>query len=150
MAAKSKAQTRGASTATTSARKRKQTADSASAPATKKPNRRATVEEVEDEDAPPIRLTSNSAGASATKRANQATVEEVDDEDEHKPLVTKNPIYLFYEVVPKNSVGYNSAPGDKHYKCYHGNRQIITISKASRSNLSSECCLRFFIAQFLT
>ncbi|KAJ6605757.1 hypothetical protein B0H10DRAFT_2440142 [Mycena sp. CBHHK59/15] len=33
MAAKSKAQTRGASTATTSARKRKQTADSASAPA---------------------------------------------------------------------------------------------------------------------
>lgn len=34
--------------------KRKQTSDSAGAPAAKKSNRRATVEEVEDEEAPPI------------------------------------------------------------------------------------------------
>ena len=34
--------------------KRKQTSDSAGAPAAKKSNRRATVEQVEDEEAPPI------------------------------------------------------------------------------------------------
>ncbi|KAJ6529071.1 hypothetical protein DFH09DRAFT_931714, partial [Mycena vulgaris] len=49
----------------------------------------------------------------------------------------KNPIYLFYEVVPKNAVGYAGSPGDKHYKCFHGRREIITISRAARSNLSS-------------
>jgi hypothetical protein len=41
--------------------------------------------------------------------------------------------------VTKNSIGYAGAPGDKHYKCFHGNRQVITIPKASRSNLGSEC-----------
>ncbi|KAJ7429252.1 hypothetical protein B0H11DRAFT_2266386 [Mycena galericulata] len=81
--------------------------------------------------------TSESASAPAPKRTNRATVEEVEDEDDPpaKPA-TKNPIYLFYEVVSRNSVGYAGAPGDKHYKCFHGNRQIITVSKASRSNLT--------------
>jgi hypothetical protein len=49
--ANSKTQTRVAAKPTA---KRKQTSESASAPATKKPNRRATVEEVENEEAPPI------------------------------------------------------------------------------------------------
>ncbi|KAJ6611565.1 hypothetical protein B0H10DRAFT_2192880 [Mycena sp. CBHHK59/15] len=99
--------------------KRKQTSESASAPATKKLNCRATVEEVEDNEAPPIRTSSpvNTAG----NRNDRATVK-AEDDSPARPVVTKNPIYLFYEVVSKNSVGYSGAPGDKHYKCYHRNR----------------------------
>lgn len=29
-------------------------------------------------------------------------------------------------------------PGDKHYKCYHGNRKIFTVSKAMNYSLHSE------------
>ncbi|KAJ6621571.1 hypothetical protein B0H10DRAFT_2187885 [Mycena sp. CBHHK59/15] len=89
--------------------KRKQTSESASAPATKKLNRQATVEETSS----PV----NAAG----NRNDRATVE-AEDDSPARPVV--------------NSVGYSGAPGDKHYKCYHGNRQIIMILRASRSNLS--------------
>ncbi|KAJ6615690.1 hypothetical protein B0H10DRAFT_2039794 [Mycena sp. CBHHK59/15] len=115
--------------ATTSTGKRKQTSDSASAPANKKANHRATVEEIEDEEAPPIarKQTSDSARAPGINKPNQPTVEVVDDED-GTPTKPAN-------LVPKNSVGYAGAPGDKHYKCFHGNHQIITISKAANSNV---------------
>ncbi|KAJ6604922.1 hypothetical protein B0H10DRAFT_1957410 [Mycena sp. CBHHK59/15] len=63
------------------------------------------------------------------------TASGLDDEDTNKPSATRNPIYLFYETVLKNALGSSGTPGDKHYKCFHGNRQIITISKAARSNL---------------
>jgi hypothetical protein len=81
--------------------KRKHTSDSASAPATKKVNRCATVEEVEDEDAPPIvshlslpsilevltshhkrKNNSDPPHGSNTKKATRSSVEEVDDEDD--------------------------------------------------------------------
>ncbi|KAJ7933264.1 hypothetical protein B0H13DRAFT_1856294 [Mycena leptocephala] len=72
--ANSKTQTRAAAAPSA---KRKQTSESASAPATKKLNRRATVEEVEDDEAPPIRTSSpvNAAG----NRNDRATVEAEDD-----------------------------------------------------------------------
>ncbi|KAJ7628082.1 hypothetical protein B0H17DRAFT_861227, partial [Mycena rosella] len=47
----------------------------------------------------------------------------------------KNPIYLFYDPVPKNSEGDTGKAGDKHYKCRHGNRKIITITKLMRHNV---------------
>ncbi|KAJ6491224.1 hypothetical protein DFH09DRAFT_1105053 [Mycena vulgaris] len=61
--------------------------------------------------------TSDSARAPGINKPNQPTVEVVDDEDgtPTKPANTRNPINLFYELVPKNSVGYAGAPGDKHY-----------------------------------
>ncbi|KAG2041342.1 hypothetical protein BDR03DRAFT_979344 [Suillus americanus] len=37
-----------------------------------------------------------------------------------KPHGPTNPIYLFYEEVPKNAQGVEGTKGDKHYKCYHG------------------------------
>ncbi|THU95749.1 hypothetical protein K435DRAFT_859260 [Dendrothele bispora CBS 962.96] len=46
---------------------------------------------------------------------------------------TSNPIYLFYEQVPLNADGQSGAPGDKHYKCYHGKRKIITVKKTMKS-----------------
>ncbi|KAJ6609450.1 hypothetical protein B0H10DRAFT_2225969 [Mycena sp. CBHHK59/15] len=72
--ANSKTQTRAAAAPSA---KRKQMSESASASATKKLNRRATVEEVEDDDAPPIRTSSpvNAAG----NRNDRATVEAEDD-----------------------------------------------------------------------
>ncbi|KAJ6472270.1 hypothetical protein DFH09DRAFT_954153, partial [Mycena vulgaris] len=36
--------------------------------------------------------------------------------------------------VPKNSEGSAGKPGDKHYRCRHGGRKIITITKAMRYN----------------
>ncbi|KAJ7938542.1 hypothetical protein B0H13DRAFT_2648595 [Mycena leptocephala] len=66
--ANSKTQTRAAAAPSA---KRKQTSESASAPATKKVNRRATVEEVEDDEAPPIRTSSpvNAARNSNDRKA---------------------------------------------------------------------------------
>jgi hypothetical protein len=40
----------------------------------------------------------------------------------------RNPIYLFYEVVTKNAEGLSGKPRDKHYKCYHGNQKVLTIT----------------------
>ncbi|KAJ7938819.1 hypothetical protein B0H13DRAFT_1851401 [Mycena leptocephala] len=69
-------------------------------------------------------------------KSRRTTVEEVEDEDDvPKATGVKNPIYLFYESVPKNAEGRTGKPGDKHDKCRHGNRKIITISKASRFNV---------------
>ncbi|KAJ7809771.1 hypothetical protein B0H14DRAFT_3481158 [Mycena olivaceomarginata] len=133
---KSKTQTRS----TTSAGKRKQTSDSAGAPAAKKLNRRASVEEIEDEDAPPIESSQAEADLGlcpcARYQQDQPTVEEEDEDGTPtKPGTTRNSIHLFYEVVTQNSAGRDGTPGDKHYKSFHGNSQIITISKASRANL---------------
>ena len=55
----------------------------------------------------------------------------------------RNPIYLFYESVSKNAAGLPGNPGDKHYKCFHGNCKILTIMRAMRSsfNGNSDPCL---------
>ncbi|KAK7433563.1 hypothetical protein VKT23_020717 [Stygiomarasmius scandens] len=46
---------------------------------------------------------------------------------------TSNPIYLFFEQVLLNAQGSPGAPGDKHYKCYHGKRKVLTVTKAMKS-----------------
>ncbi|KAK7013893.1 hypothetical protein R3P38DRAFT_3277656 [Favolaschia claudopus] len=91
-----------------SAGKRKQVAESAGTAAAKRVNRKAIVEELEDEDNPP--RPSQNDGNSPTAKGS----------------VTRNPIYLFYDPVAKNSEGFAGTPR---------NHQIITIPKASRSNL---------------
>ena len=49
-----------------------------------------------------------------------------------------NPIYLFYEVVHQNASGQPEPgkPGDKHYRCCHGNHKILTVTKLMKSNLN--------------
>ncbi|KAJ7795736.1 hypothetical protein B0H13DRAFT_1934835 [Mycena leptocephala] len=75
--------------------------------------------------------------ASPPTASRKATVEEVEDEDDPpKPTQFKNPIYLFYDLVPKNTEGSVGKEGDKHYKCRHGNGRIITVTKAMRYNVS--------------
>jgi hypothetical protein len=48
----------------------------------------------------------------------------------------RNPIYLFYEEVKVNENGEAGEEGDKHYKCYHGNRKTFTISKKMNYSLN--------------
>ncbi|KAF8184311.1 hypothetical protein K438DRAFT_2161513, partial [Mycena galopus ATCC 62051] len=77
------------------------------------------------------------AKAQNHSKSRRATVEEVEDEDDlPKATSLKNPIYLFYETVTKNENGNVGDPGDKHYKCRHGNRKIITITRVMRYNVT--------------
>lgn len=54
-----------------------------------------------------------------------------------------NSVYLFYEEVIKevsiNSNDIEGNQGDKHYKCYHWQHKILTITKAMQSSLNSKC-----------
>jgi len=48
----------------------------------------------------------------------------------------RNPIYIFYENININTGGRAGQPDDKHYKCYHGNHKILTITQAMKSSLN--------------
>ncbi|KAJ6472249.1 hypothetical protein DFH09DRAFT_477188, partial [Mycena vulgaris] len=100
------------------AKKRKQNSDAGGAPPRKK-TQRATVEEVDDERDNPRH--GNASGTdSSSPRAGR----------------TKNLIYLFYEAVDKSADGKVGSPGNKHFKCYHGNRKVLTITRAMKSSLN--------------
>ncbi|KAF8813550.1 hypothetical protein BYT27DRAFT_7084412, partial [Phlegmacium glaucopus] len=61
----------------------------------------------------------------------------VDDPyDEITPASKCNPIYHFYKEVSLNKEGKPGKVGDKHYKCYHSNRKILTITKAMNYSLN--------------
>ncbi|KAH9069429.1 hypothetical protein EDB83DRAFT_2518582 [Lactarius deliciosus] len=49
----------------------------------------------------------------------------------------KNPIHYFYRQVDHGTDGTVGNPGDKHFKCYHGNRKIITLTKSMKYNLTT-------------
>ncbi|KAF8126752.1 hypothetical protein EV363DRAFT_1524320, partial [Boletus edulis] len=48
----------------------------------------------------------------------------------------RNPIYHFYESVSTNSRGEVGNSGDRHYKCYHGNRKVITVTRAMKYSVN--------------
>ncbi|KAF8812195.1 hypothetical protein BYT27DRAFT_7221221 [Phlegmacium glaucopus] len=50
----------------------------------------------------------------------------------------RNPIYHFYEMVELGSNGKAGNSGDRHYKCYHGNWKVLTITKAMKSSLNGD------------
>ncbi|KAG6823237.1 hypothetical protein H0H92_010903, partial [Tricholoma furcatifolium] len=59
----------------------------------------------------------------------------------NEPVIKKasgkrNPIYHFYEEVSIGSNGTAGAPGDKHYRCYHGARKTLTVTKAMNHSLN--------------
>ncbi|SJL18443.1 uncharacterized protein ARMOST_22032 [Armillaria ostoyae] len=51
----------------------------------------------------------------------------------------KSAIHYFFELVRVDAKGntFQGAPGDKHYRCHHGQCKIITILGTSRSNLTT-------------
>ncbi|KIM78191.1 hypothetical protein PILCRDRAFT_11410 [Piloderma croceum F 1598] len=53
-----------------------------------------------------------------------------------KKSETRNLIYLIYETININADGHAGQPGDKHYKCYHGNHKILTVRRAMKSSLN--------------
>ncbi|KAF8482223.1 hypothetical protein JB92DRAFT_2837376 [Gautieria morchelliformis] len=57
-------------------------------------------------------------------------------EDEPGPgdRSVRPPIYHFYESVGKNSNGAPGQMGDKHYRCYHGQRKILTVTKKMKGS----------------
>ncbi|KAF5317589.1 hypothetical protein D9758_018466 [Tetrapyrgos nigripes] len=78
-------------------------------------SRAATVEEVEDEEAPPQR-TISSANLGSAKRT--------------------NPIYLFFKEVSVNAKGLVGEKGDRHFQCLHGSQHILTITKKMNGSLN--------------
>ncbi|KAJ7893875.1 hypothetical protein B0H14DRAFT_3661965 [Mycena olivaceomarginata] len=74
------------------------------------------------------RKADESAGVSPHKSSCRATVEEVEDEDATK-IRGPNP------SGAGNAEGTVGKPGDRHYKCRHGSRKIITITKGMRYNV---------------
>ncbi|KAF9541336.1 hypothetical protein CPC08DRAFT_770631 [Agrocybe pediades] len=49
----------------------------------------------------------------------------------------KNPIHYFYREVERGADGKLGNVGDKHFKCYHGNQRIITLTKSMKYNLTT-------------
>ncbi|KAJ7242523.1 hypothetical protein C8J57DRAFT_1244058 [Mycena rebaudengoi] len=48
---------------------------------------------------------------------------------------TRNPIYLFREIVDKCAHRAAVFPDDKHFKCYYGNPKFLAPSRAMKSSL---------------
>jgi hypothetical protein len=44
-------------------------------------------------------------------------------------------------VISKNAEGQDGAVDDVHYRCYHGNRKVLTITKAMKGSLNGALCL---------
>jgi hypothetical protein len=123
----------------------------------KKKSCKTTVKEVEDEDSPQNISACNRAASPDPP----APTEMMSSNTEQKkkvcilmPCITvltlyvfqksggvkrSNPIYLFYEVIHQNASGQPGDPGDKHYRCFHGNHKILTVTKLMKSNLNGSC-----------
>ncbi|KAH8995895.1 hypothetical protein EDB86DRAFT_2829407 [Lactarius hatsudake] len=52
--------------------------------------------------------------------------------------VKRNPIYLFYEATDLGADGSLGRPGDKHFRCRHGNKKVLTIMKVMNHNLNDQ------------
>jgi hypothetical protein len=56
----------------------------------------------------------------------------------------KNYIYLFYECVTTNDKG-ESRPGDKYYRCFHGQRKTYTVSPTMKHSTKSKHRLQLYL-----
>ncbi|SJK99091.1 uncharacterized protein ARMOST_02377 [Armillaria ostoyae] len=106
-----------------------------------------TVEEIEDDE----NIASNSI-SDKSKKAHRYIIEDDSEDDDNSPAPQSdqpsvpakrtckvgkhNPIYYFYEEVLLNAEGKPGNKGDKHFKCYHGNRKVLTITKAMKGSLN--------------
>ncbi|KAF8227879.1 hypothetical protein L208DRAFT_1294576, partial [Tricholoma matsutake] len=92
------------------------------------------VEEVEDEDKCKC-LVSHRRCLPKKKKVNVAMVPALHYSKHHQGI-KKNPIHLFYEVVPTGDDGKLGDNGDIHYHCLHGVHKVCTIKKTMKSNLT--------------
>lgn len=107
----------------------------------------ATIDEDQD---PPNERNSASASHSKSKptvRCSCSCLGEIFAQNLQTGKYRKhNPIYLFYEVVPVDAQGNKGNKGDQHYKCYHGNWKVLTITWAMRSSLNGLILLLVFLS----
>ncbi|KAF9543146.1 hypothetical protein CPC08DRAFT_770290 [Agrocybe pediades] len=76
-------------------------------------------------------------GSGKKKRQRQSEVSIPSEGDKAKDMVKKNPIHFFFAQVEHGADGRVGNPGDKHFKCYHGNQKIITLTKSMKYNLTT-------------
>jgi hypothetical protein len=99
------------------------------------------VEEIEDEDSTQNLCNWNASislvtgDVSLKKKVNIAMVPALHYSKCHQDI-KKNPIYLFYEVVPTGDNGKIGDNRDIHYCCLHGAHKVCTIKKTMKSNLT--------------
>ncbi|KAG6813330.1 hypothetical protein H0H92_012143 [Tricholoma furcatifolium] len=62
----------------------------------------------------------------------------------NQKYMAQNLIHLFFEQVDTN-MHEMSKPGTKYYKCYHGNRKILAITKVMKGNLNGKSPYLFLI-----
>ncbi|KAM6503723.1 hypothetical protein JOM56_000666 [Amanita muscaria] len=105
--------------------------------APKKRSCKATVEDVEDEGSPCNISVRNRASAEPGTSIPETSPANTESNGKKKSKAARrNPVYLFYELVSQNASGQMGDPGDKHYKCYHGNRKVLTVTKLMKSNVN--------------
>ncbi|KAG1783661.1 hypothetical protein EV702DRAFT_1190682 [Suillus placidus] len=85
--------------------------------------------------------TNSRASAAITTAAIQESLVEEDVVPVQSSVLTakaakRNPIYYFYDVVQLNTAGQAGDAGDKYYKCYLGNRKVLTITQVMKSSLN--------------
>lgn len=101
---------------------------------------RVTIEDIPDEQAGGVRVSASSSTMSVEcllrKVSNISSVPPIPINLTLQPAGKRNPIYHFYESVSTNSQGQVGNPGDRHYKCYHGNRKVITVTRAMKYSLN--------------
>ncbi|KIL55008.1 hypothetical protein M378DRAFT_201131 [Amanita muscaria Koide BX008] len=89
-----------------------------------------TIEEVEGTDTAP----SSQARKSSSARPSESNAT-VSTKPKKSSARRTNPIYLFYEQVETGADG-KTADGDTHYKCCHGSRKTLTVTKAMKYSLN--------------
>ena len=120
---------------------------------------KATVEDIEDADSPQNVSAQNCAASPDPLATTETMTSNTEQQKKVSILMASpalltmcisqktggvkcsNPIYLFYELVPQNGSGQIGDPGDKHYRCCHGNRKILMVTKLMKSNLNGLCTI---------
>lgn len=119
--------------------------------------RKVTVEDVEDEDDEQLSTRSNSSAprgndsngggseaqpSSSTRKSRKVIhllpIHGLYASNDHflQAGGKRNPIYYFYEEITHGADGTRGSDGSKHYKCFHGNKRVLTITRAMRSSLN--------------
>ncbi len=123
-------------------------------PKKKVKTRSVEVEEVEDEEGAQGLLNRNTSISSASsamldssqkKKVNVAVVPAL-LYSKRLQGIKKNPIHLFYEVVPTSDDGKLGDDGDIHYRCLHGVHKVCTIKRTMKSNLTGTFNIVFHLS----
>ncbi|KAF8817293.1 hypothetical protein BYT27DRAFT_7074946, partial [Phlegmacium glaucopus] len=104
-----------------------------------KRKRGVEVVEIEDDDSP-FRVSERNTPPIGNSIIEDAQVTESNaprTKRSKSEAVKKNPIHYFYEQVDCGANGVVGNPGDKHFKCYHGNRKVLTLTKSMKYNLTT-------------